>query len=75
MSEYKKNKTNHPKKIKIPTEYIAASVECSTELVNKIRSGKRRATGVKGQRVELAEALFQQEQSKLIDKIKELVKL
>lgn len=75
MSEYKKNKTKHPKKIHIPTAYVAESVGCSTELVNKIRSGERKATGLKGQQVELAEALYQQEQSLLIQKIKQLVQL
>jgi hypothetical protein len=75
MIEYSKNKTKRPKKIQVPTAHVAYCVGCSTELVNKIRSGVRKATGVKGQQVELADALLQQEQSKLLQKVKELVQL
>ncbi len=75
MSKYSKSKTKRPKKIQVPTAYVAYCAGCSTELVNKIRSGERKATGVKGQQVELADALLEQEQSKLLQKVKELVQL
>lgn len=75
MSEYSKNKTNHPKKVKIPHAWIAEAAGASTEMVKKVRSGERKATGVKGQRIELASILLEQEASLLIQSIKKAVQL
>lgn len=75
MSEVKKNKTNCPKKIKIPLAWTAEVAGASMEMVKKVRNGDRKPTGQKGQNIELADMLLQQEVSGLINELKQIVQL
>lgn len=75
MPKISKNKTNHPKKIKVPHAWIAAASGSSINMVRKVKNGSRKSTGVKGQRIEIASVLLEQEGSKLIQEVKRLVQL
>jgi hypothetical protein len=86
MSKYSKYKTNCPKKmskatnkvvrkVKVPTHWIAEAAGCSSEMVLKVHNGERSAEGKKGNQVVLATMILEQESSKLIQAVKEMVQL
>ena len=76
MAKNSKNKTKQPKsKVKIPQSWIVKATGASIQMVKAVKSGDRKSTGKKGEQIQLAETLFEQEASKLITEVKRLVKL